>query len=99
MHPPRLAAFGRGTHGSNLSSRSADKVIRRFAVLVKFQLALSFLSSQAMESEIMETMRLFPLQFSLKARTVFFFCLLLCSMQAWRRKESSVAVGRRSEVL
>ena len=48
--------------------------------LVKFQLALFVLSSQAMELEIMEAIRSFPLQFSFKARTVF-FCLLLCSMR------------------
>ena len=48
--------------------------------LVKFQLALIVLSSQATELEIMEAIRSFPLQFSFKARTVFFFCLLLCSM-------------------
>ena len=57
--------------------------------LVKFQLTLFVLSSQAMELlllEIMEAMRSFPLQFSFKARPAFFF--LACCFAACRHGES-----------
>ena len=69
MHRPRLTEFGRGT-GSKLSSSSGPSLLLFF--LVKFQLTLPVLLSQAMEIQIIEAMRSFLFQFSFKARTVFY---------------------------
>ena len=94
-HRPRFAGFkiwSRHWFKTVKSELIVDKVIRRFCC--SFLWSFSSLYSQAMAFEIMEAIRSYPLHFSFKARTVFFFG---CCFAAWGMAKASREFCRRKE--
>ena len=105
MHRPRLAVFGHDT-GSKLLPCTCQVGVH----LRKWSVAFAILSREVPARSICLVVashgvgdhgsnEIISPSFLFQSSNSFFFCLLLCSMHAWRKRRVSVAVGRRSEIL